>query len=104
MGRHYGGWGGRYPRQTERTHDLHMASLYLLKRNADPGVQRYWNSEEKLREQRKRKRHADKQHLPDAIIIRPKRTAIEFGGSYKVEKLRSFHSYCEGRGLPYEIW
>jgi len=104
MGNHYGGWGGRHPRPTEQTHDLHMAALYLLKRAGNPAVPRYWLSEEKLRERRKGEKHTGRQHLPDAIVARPKRTAIEFGGAYKVEKLRSFHYYCQGIGLPYEMW
>ena len=104
MGLHYGGWGGRHPRPTERTHDLHMAALYLLKRAANPAVQLHWKSEEKLREQRKGENRAGKQHLPDAIVTRPKRTAVEFGGAYKVDKLRSFHYYCQRIGLPYEMW
>lgn len=104
MGQHYGGWGGRHPRPTERTHDLHMAALYLMKRAASPEARRYWLSEEKLRERRAGQKHTQRQHLPDAIIARPKRTAIEFGGAYKVDKLRSFHLYCERIGLPYEMW
>lgn len=103
-GLHYGGWGGRHPRPTERTHDLHMAALYLLKRAENPAVSRHWQSEEKLREHRKSEKYDERQHLPDAILTRPKRIAIEFGGSYKVEKLRSFHYYCQRIGLPYEMW
>lgn len=103
-GRHYGGWGGRYPRSTERTHDLHMAALYLLKHAQNPTIQRHWLSEEKVRESRKGEKRLEKQHLPDAIVRRPKRIAMEFGGGYKVDKLRSFHTYCQRKGLPYEIW
>ena len=103
-GRHYGGWGGRFPRPTERTHDLHMAAVYLLKRAANPAAAAHWCSEEKLRETRGGKPDGERRHLPDAVVTRPKRTAIEFGGAYRVDKLQSFHDYCEGVGLPYEMW
>lgn len=103
-GSHYGGWGGRYPRLTERTHDLHVAALYLQKCSEDPDTRKYWKSEEKLREERAGKKNSGRHHLPDAIITRPRRTVIEFGGAYKVEKLSSFHGYCKDIGLPYEIW
>lgn len=103
-GRHYGGWGGRYPRPTERTHDLHMATVFLLKRSQDPGSVAHWMSEEKVRERQRQRRSDSAQHVPDAILKRPKRCAIEFGGSYPADKLASFHDYCAQQGWPYEIW
>lgn len=103
-GRLYGGWGGRHPRPTERTHDLHMAAVFLRKRMLEPAIAGNWISEEKLRERGKGARTREKLHLPDAIVTRPRRTAIEFGGAYRVEKLRSFHTYCQRIGLSYEIW
>lgn len=103
-GRHYGGWGGRFPRGTERTHDLHMATVFLVKLKCRDFSTPNWLSEEKIRERRARKRSGKLGHLPDAVIARPKRLAVEFGGAYSPDKLRSFHAYCEEVGLPYEIW
>ena len=103
-GRHYGGWGGRKPRSTERTHDLHMAAVFLLKRARDPESVVHWMSEEKVREGQRQRPRDGRQHVPDAIVKRPKRTVIEFGGSYPADKLASFHDYCAAQGWPYEIW
>ncbi len=103
-GRHYGGWGGRYPRSTERTHDIHMATVFLVKQKRKQFELANWLSEEKVRERQLQKRSSRISHLPDAIVTRPKRLAVEFGGAYTPKKLESFHTYCEGIGLRYEIW
>jgi hypothetical protein len=46
-------------------------------------------------------------NVPDAVLSDPQdgmRLAIEFGGAYNAERIRSFHHCCARRGLPYEVW
>lgn len=103
-GREFGGWGGRFPRRSERTHDLHVAAVYLRKRAESPELVRHWRSEEVIRMRRSAKGKSDVAKLPDAIITRPRRTAIDFAGRYSADRLRSFHAFCADQGLRYELW
>lgn len=97
----FAGHGGRLPREVERTHDIHMAAVYLLYRAHDPASLDSWTFEERLRRERG---HAEM--LPD-VVLRPRtgqQRAIEFGGAYSKAKLLAFHAYCKERNLPYEVW
>lgn len=101
-GNRFGGKGGRFPRPTEQTHDLHMAGVFLYFRQRDPKAVKTWESEELIR-RRQRERSGEK--LPDAMIrLKNRNRIIEFGGAYGKEKLIEFHEYCRKRGLAYEIW
>jgi hypothetical protein len=96
-----GGYGGRPPRRSEATHDLHLAAVYLRMLREQPKRARRWISEARLL--------ADgagrDEKLPDAIVrSRGGSTAIEFGGSYPPNKLAAFHAYCAERHLAYELW
>ncbi len=97
--RHFGGHGGRPIRSTERTHDLHLATVFLIKRQDPRFRTSFWLSESSVYDRRVSK----KEKLPDAII-KVSRTAIEFGGEYDKQKLRSFHDYCAQQNLSYELW
>ncbi len=97
-GRMFGGHGGRYPRESEETHDIHLAAVYLRCRLASLGEAASWVGEAQIKSERKQKRGK----LPDAIV--DKRRVIEFGGAYKKEKLVGFHKYCEAKGFDYEVW
>ena len=100
-GRLYGGWGGRFPRESEETHDIHLAAVYLLLKKRDPRSADYWASEEAIRLRRGPK----SEKLPDAIIDDPDaRKIVEFGGAYSKKKLEAFHVYCSDLDLPYEVW
>jgi hypothetical protein len=104
----FGGYGGRPPRAVERTHDIHMARVYLLYRLREPELIRQWVFEEEVKMERKLESRGERQQdekLPDVIIRSPAGTrVIEFGGAYSKAKLASFHAYCKERSLPYEIW
>lgn len=96
-----GGFGGRAPRASELTHDIHLAELYLRLLARDAARAASWTSETDLfkiglgRNQR----------LPDAIIRNGNSwLVLEFGGAYPASKLREFHGFCEYHGLAYEIW
>jgi len=96
-----GGFGGRAPRASELTHDIHLAELYLRLLTQDSTRAASWTSEADLfkiglgRNQR----------LPDAIVRSGDSwLVIEFGGAYPAAKLREFHVFCEHHGLAYEIW
>jgi hypothetical protein len=97
-GRMFGGHGGRYPRESEETHDLHLAAVYLRYRLNHPALCSSWIHEEEMKRDRKQQRG----RVPDAVINKTK--VVEFGGAYKKEKLLSFHKFCETRGLEYEVW
>lgn len=91
----------RPPRQVERTHDIHVAAIYLLYRARDPHVLTGWISEDVLRAEHRR----DSERIPDAILrLGHRKRAIEFGGAYPKAKIEAFHRYCEEAELSYEIW
>lgn len=97
----YGGTTGRFPREAEVTHDLHLARVYLLMRAELPTRARSWRSEDVV--QADRIERAEK--LPDALVTDGRlSTAIEFVGVYPAEKLRQFHAYCVDQSLAYELW
>lgn len=96
--RMFGGHGGRFPRESEETHDLHLAAVYLRIRSKDPRVAALWIKEEEI----KKRRDSQGGKLPDAMVGSKK--VIEFGGAYKKAKLIAFHEYCEAYGLEYEVW
>jgi len=101
-GSQFGGYGGRRPRETEETHDIHLAQVYLLLKKQNPEAARFWVSEEAIRRRRKRQ----KEKLPDALIEAPNsHRVVEFGGAYSKAKLTMFHRYCaEELQIPYEVW
>jgi len=99
----FGGHGGRPPREIERTHDIHMAAVYLLYRSRSPEIMSGWIFEERLKQERRREKF---ERLPD-VILRPEggpERVIEFGGAYSKAKLTLFHAYCNEKSLPYEVW
>lgn len=94
----FGGTGGRLPRDSEATHDIHFAAVYLRMVQELPTRARTWTPEAALKKGQGVK-------VPDALVRDGKyTTAIEFGGSYSGPKLAAFHGYCQGRALAYELW
>jgi hypothetical protein len=96
-----GGHGGRRPRNSEASHDLGLASVFLrhIANNAQAAAN--WLSEESLRY----RGFGDHMRLPDAMVEDDRgSTIIEFGGAYSAQKLRDFHGFCQREGLAYEIW
>ncbi len=109
----FGGYGGRPPRAVERTHDIHMAQVFLRYRKEHPALIKHWVFEEQVKAERKRAaRSAERlyvsdagEKLPDAFLRSPSGTkVIEFGGAYGKDKLQAFHAYCKEHSFPYEIW
>jgi hypothetical protein len=103
----FGGHGGRLPREIERTHDIHMAQVYLLYRLREPELLPDWVFEERIKSERRRgsRRSTPGEKLPDAILRSSSGTkVVEFGGAYEKEKLMAFHSYCKDHSFSYEIW
>jgi hypothetical protein len=97
-GRMFGGHGGRYPRESEETHDIHLAAVYLRFRLLEPVLSTCWVHEEEIKKERRNRWGK----LPDALV--GKRRVVEFGGAYKKHKLIAFHRFCEASGLEYEVW
>lgn len=97
-GRMFGGWGGRYPRESEETHDIHLAAVFLRLKSSAPDIAATWVSEAQIKSERKQRRGK----VPDAIVL--KRRVIEFGGAYKKQKLLGFHKFCEASNFDYEVW
>lgn len=96
-----GGFGGRTPRASELTHDIHLAELYMRLEGQHPPLAATWTSETELymlgmgRNGR----------LPDAMVREGESwRVIEFGGAYSSDKVRAFHEFCSDCGLGYEIW
>jgi len=99
----FGGHGGRAPRQIERTHDIHLAAVYLFYRHRHPEVLPGWVFEERVKQERRREKF---ERLPD-VMLRPgsgPERVIEFGGAYSKAKLILFHRYCNEKNFPYEVW
>jgi len=97
-GRMFGGSGGRYPRESEETHDLHLSAVYLRFRSTVPDIAATWVHEAQIKSERRQRRG----RLPDGIV--DKTRVIEFGGAYKKQKLAAFHKFCEGKNFDYEVW
>jgi hypothetical protein len=97
----FGGFGGRFPRDSELTHDVHLSAIFLGLRRRSPETAALWKSEAAIRREAGRARGP----RPDAFIELPTGTrVVEFGGAYSASKLEAFHCYCESQGLPYELW
>jgi hypothetical protein len=103
----FGGHGGRGPRDVERTHDIHMARVFLLYRIRRPEVLPGWVFEEQIKAERKleRRRAEYGEKLPDVVLREGSSSrVVEFGGAYNKDKLTAFHGYCKEYSFPYEIW
>lgn len=99
-GHRFGGRGGRFPRQSEQTHDLHVSTLFLRYRHDHPAWLSYWIGEERLREET-----AAGAKLPDALLRLPTGDRVlEFGGAYSKAKLTRFHEHCVTFQWTYELW
>jgi hypothetical protein len=97
----FGGHGGRPSRDVERTHDIHLAAVFLRYRAQSPSLLQHWVFEEQIR----RERGHTNEMLPDVMLRDPASPrAVEFGGSYPKAKLEAFHAYCKEKRLHYEIW
>ncbi len=100
-GNRFGGRGGRFPRGTEVTHDIHLSSVYLRMRSDLPSRAATWCHEDLAETGRAR----GGEKVPDAIVRDGlHHTAIEWVGSYPKKKLEEFHAYCEEHRLAYELW
>lgn len=92
---------GELKNETQATHDLGVAAVWIKFDDAAPEWADAWRSEDLLAHTR----HGEK--LPDALIVDDTGKpvwVIEFGGAYDTERIRDFHEDCECRGLPYQIW
>lgn len=95
----HAGSGGRPPRDSEVTHDIHLAAVYLQMHNELPARARTWIAEAGLPKGRF-------VNVPDAVVRDGiYSTAIELGGaSYDHRRLAEFHQHCAEGGLGYELW
>lgn len=93
------GSGGRPPRDSEVTHDIHLSAVYLQMYEELPTRARTWTAEANLPKGRFVK-------VPDATVRDGIfSTAIEFGGaSYDRHRLSEFHEHCAANELGYELW
>ncbi|MFA6043744.1 MAG: hypothetical protein WC718_02060 [Phycisphaerales bacterium] len=103
-----GGEGGRRPRTSEATHDLHVATTFLVMRRQLPTRARSWRSESLLQHRAQalpKANPAPRDRLPDAMVRDGRsETAIEFVGDYATDKMAEFHEYCRRSNLGYELW
>lgn len=85
----------------QATHDLHVSSMFVRLVLEEPERASTWVSEETIAPTRKH------QKLPDAMLLNPDGTpalVLEFGGSYRAERVERVHLDCVARSLPYELW
>lgn len=112
-GNQFAGFPGRRLREIERTHDIHLARIFLLYRQRSPELLNDWVFEEQIKLERARQKRSPEflyrsdwgQKLPDVFIRNGSATrVIEFGGAYGKKKLEAFHDYCQSERFAYEIW
>lgn len=99
----FGGAGGRFDYPLQATHDLHIAALYVRLATTRPEEADHWRGEEMLRLARTRGRGK----VCDAVIVNEREKpiqAIEFGGSYRADRVRAFHRVMANRRLGYDLW
>jgi hypothetical protein len=92
---------GQLPRDTQATHDLGVAAVYLHFRRTDARRAAAWRGEDVMAATRQG------QKCPDAFLVDAAGTVqavVEFGGAYDPDRVRAFHLDCADRGLPYEVW
>lgn len=97
----FGGAGGRFDYPLQATHDLHVTALYVRLAAGDPEQATRWRGEETLRLGRKQGK------ICDALLVDAREKpalAVEFGGSYRTDRVRAFHRAMNHRRLRYEIW
>ena len=87
----------RTPRADEISHDCHVAEVYRIYCQEWPELATLWRGEDSLTVFLGGR-------IPDALIQSAPPVAIDFGGSYRSEKLLSLHRAMESRGFAYEIW
>lgn len=92
--------GGRWPRTSEVTHDIHVAELFFWHIRQGFFEAAEWVPEARLYAEGRGRGG----RLPDAVMRRGgvEVRIIEFGGSYGKAKLADFHR--EMNRMPYEIW
>lgn len=97
----FGGYPSPALRTDEITHDLHLAAVYLKYRAQTPSLATSWIGELIIR----RTRTAAGGPVPDAMIRGASHQRIvEFGGAYSKQRVRIFHTFCQAKALPYELW
>ena len=94
-----GAGGLRKPLQID--HDLVHAEAFLWYLRKAPERAARWVIEDRLPKVRGERN-------PDALVFDPAGEkpvlAVESGGAYPADRVRSFHAHCERLRLPYELW
>lgn len=95
----------RPPRETETTHDLHLAGVYLWMKANLPTRAAKWLLEDEFGDALFDGATPGEKR-PDAVVRDGGHlTAVELvGSSYSGTKLQAFHDFCAERGLAYELW
>ena len=97
----FAGHGGRRPRQSELTHDIHLSTIYLKLHKADPVLAATWQSEADYAA----KASVRDVRIPDATVKFNERLRIvDFGGSYSKKKLQDIHRFWSASETEYEVW
>ncbi len=92
---------GQLARETQATHDLGVAAVYLHFHRTDARRAEAWRGEDLIAASRRG------QKCPDAFLVDATgevQAVVEFGGAYDPDRVRAFHLDCADRGLPYEVW
>ena len=100
----FGGVGGRLSQPLQLEHDLGTSAAYFSRLRSHPDDADAWVGEDVYRREHRPSRRSK---VPDAVLLDSSghvQLAIEFGGAYAAQRVRSFHRYCARQNLPYEIW
>lgn len=92
---------GQLKNETQATHDLGVAAVWMRFDEQAPEWSKAWQNEDLLAHTRRGEK------LPDAFIVDEHGDVvwvIEFGGAYDTTRVREFHEDCHDRGLSYQLW
>jgi hypothetical protein len=91
--------GGRPERAREICHDIHVTSIFLHLRRTQPDWAMAWVPEDQTAADQ---RWRPQSRIPDAIIQNDPQVYVDFGGSYKAEKLKLI--FAAWRTVRFQIW
>lgn len=89
------------PKLEHRDHDLLLASVFVIYRLQRPQLASSWIGEHA------RPKAGYQVKDPDAFLMNGEGRVlrvIESGGRYRPSQIESFHEYCAGEQLSYELW
>jgi hypothetical protein len=92
---------GVVPNLCQTTHDLHVGEIYLGYLRTDRGKCDLWVGEDAIAGRFGWEKKLDAVLADDrGRVLR----GIEFGGSYRPDRVQACHEECATRNIPYSLW